>query len=601
MHQRILFQLFFIAAANYKHCDAVDSTAKVDEGVASATISTDEETCINEATCESDMDMDMEMAYQYPAHENERSKLEDEEDDEPDYTFEFDIENDERFRNMHPECEEWASEGICNSDPPFMLKECIPACLSHPAVQEFGLLEWGLFPSSSFDDDCVDRHTIRMERGSIHAEEEDGDGEGGQNCEDWAEDGLCMAANDKPFMLEQCKKSCMVCIGTDEEDEETFDMGIGQIIPQELIQQTIDTMIKTSNYMQAVMNTENEKYHSSRRACKNLDEFCAIWGGEGKCDPEDENHEWMVMNCAPVCQTCELLDTQIRCPIPDDAVDAFPPNGGELGLNAMFERIAGVRDLTQKQIDGGMDADDLRQRVEVFSRPGGDENKENEDVIDGPWVITIDNFLTDEECDFMIEAGKQLGYERSVETTTLRDGSWEENQISEARTSTNAWCDDETITLNLDNSTESCKDSQTIRNVKEKMELFTSVPPTNSEHLQLLNYDPGQFYKVHHDYIEAHAPLPSGPRILTMFLYLNDVEEGGGTRFPELAPNAKPLTVDPKKGKALLWPSVLDDDPKEMDEWTMHEALPVVKGKKYAANAWLHLRDEQNVDGLQCG
>ena len=84
-----------------------------------------------------------------------------------------------------------------------------------------------------------------------------------------------------------------------------------------------------------------------------------------------------------------------------------------------------------------------------------------------------------------------------------------------------------------------------------------------------------------------------------MFLYLNDVEEGGGTRFPELAPHAKPLTVDPKKGKALLWPSILDENPTMKDWWTIHEALPVVKGKKYAANAWLHLRDYQNVKS-QC-
>ena len=236
--------------------------------------------------------------------------------------------------------------------------------------------------------------------------------------------------------------------------------------------------------------------------------------------------------------------------------------------------------------------------MEVFSRPaGGDEDKENEDVIDGPWVITIDNFLTDEECDFLIEAGKQLGYERSVEVKTSKDGKLGEAYISEFRTSSNAWCNG--YIISSDNSTESCKDSLLVRNVKEKMELFTSVPPANSEDLQLLNYDPGQFYKVHHDYIAAHAPLQSGPRILTMFLYLNDVEEGGGTRFPELAPHAKPLTVDPKKGKALLWPSILDENPTMKDWWTIHEALPVVKGKKYAANAWLHLRDYQNVKS-QC-
>jgi prolyl 4-hydroxylase len=105
---------------------------------------------------------------------------------------------------------------------------------------------------------------------------------------------------------------------------------------------------------------------------------------------------------------------------------------------------------------------------------------------------------------------------------------------------------------------------------------------------------------------------PQGPRVLTVFMYLNDVEEGGGTHFGRLG-----LTVMPKRGKVLIWPSVLDDDPEEWDERTHHEALEVTKvrvtetlcryhliarhltialthvlqGIKYGTNAWIHLRD----------
>jgi hypothetical protein len=39
---------------------------------------------------------------------------------------------------------------------------------------------------------------------------------------------------------------------------------------------------------------------------------------------------------------------------------------------------------------------------------------------------------------------------------------------------------------------------------------------------------------THHDYIEHDIERPQGVRILTVFLYLNDVEEGGGTNFPLL-------------------------------------------------------------------
>jgi prolyl 4-hydroxylase len=81
-------------------------------------------------------------------------------------------------------------------------------------------------------------------------------------------------------------------------------------------------------------------------------------------------------------------------------------------------------------------------------------------------------------------------------------------------------------------------------------------------------------------------------RILTLYLYLNDVEEGGGTNFDELD-----ITVMPKRGRALLWPSVLDSDPDKKDGRTTHQALPVGKGSiKYGANvrmddvvSWLYV------------
>ena len=70
---------------------------------------------------------------------------------------------------------------------------------------------------------------------------------------------------------------------------------------------------------------------------------------------------------------------------------------------------------------------------------------------------------------------------------------------------------------------------------------------------------------------------------MTVFLYLNDVEAGGGTRFTDL----DGLVVEAKRGRALIWPSVLNDDPSKKDRRTHHEALPVEEGLKYGANAWV--------------
>ena len=73
--------------------------------------------------------------------------------------------------------------------------------------------------------------------------------------------------------------------------------------------------------------------------------------------------------------------------------------------------------------------------------------------------------------------------------------------------------------------------------------------------------------------------------LLTLFIYLNDVEEGGFTVFET------GISVQPKKGRAVLWPSVKDSSPHEIDVRTQHEARPVLKGQKMAANFWIHQYD----------
>jgi len=96
---------------------------------------------------------------------------------------------------------------------------------------------------------------------------------------------------------------------------------------------------------------------------------------------------------------------------------------------------------------------------------------------------------------------------------------------------------------------------------------------------QMLRYEEGEYYRSHHDLIEHQIDRQEGVRIMTVYLYLNDLDEeaGGGTQFTNLGG----LTVQPKRGRALLWPSVLDEDPHKKDVRTMHQAMPVIKGVKY--------------------
>ena len=71
-------------------------------------------------------------------------------------------------------------------------------------------------------------------------------------------------------------------------------------------------------------------------------------------------------------------------------------------------------------------------------------------------------------------------------------------------------------------------------------------------------------------------------QLLTVFMYLNDVEAGGGTHFTKLN-----VTVTPQKGRAVIWPSVLNDRPFDREDLTFHEALPVQAGIKYGKKTLL--------------
>jgi prolyl 4-hydroxylase len=143
--------------------------------------------------------------------------------------------------------------------------------------------------------------------------------------------------------------------------------------------------------------------------------------------------------------------------------------------------------------------------------------------------------------------------------------------------------------------TDACYRDPTAQQVMQRIANITGIDEMNSENLQLLRYELGQYYQTHNDYIPFQVKRPTGVRILTFYMYLSDVEEGGGTSFPKLN-----ITVVPKKGRAVLWPSVLDSNPNARDSRTDHTALPVIAGTKYGANAWIHQRDFKTPNQKGC-
>lgn len=278
-------------------------------------------------------------------------------------------------------------------------------------------------------------------------------------------------------------------------------------------------------------------------------DICEQYAADGDCE---KNPGWMIMMCAATCNACHLRDPAVRCPREKlheygmSLEPAYYPGQ----LNAMFESIV--------ERFGSI------YEVEVLSRD--------------PWVVIFDNFLTDAEAKALITNVDE--WEASTDTGATNEFGETGRVLSQGRTSSNAWCQ------------WACEDHPDVKSIVAKIENVTNIPKANYESFQILRYELGQKYMVHHDSSAEDNLLACGPRVLTFFLYLSDVEEGGETSFTELD-----LQVRPKKGRALLWPSVMDDDPTVIDMRTLHEAKAVVKGRKFAANSWIHLYD-YNIPNL---
>jgi len=268
-------------------------------------------------------------------------------------------------------------------------------------------------------------------------------------------------------------------------------------------------------------NAEGKPLDVSLNNCNDRHEQCAGFKRNDECN---KNPGWMIVNCPKSCNACHLLDPKVRCNRANLNISTLPAyQPGE--MSAMFSSI-------EERFQD-------RYGVNVLSTD--------------PYVVTFDNFMTDREVAALIKA-VEGGWERSTDTGQSNEFGETGRVLSQGRTSSNSWCRRE------------CENNPDVKRIMQKIEEVTRVPIDNYESFQVLRYELGQKYNAHHDASESQVRLSCGPRILTFFLYLSDVEEGGETGFPQLGINVKP-----KKGSALLWPSTLDSNPEQIDHRTLHE------------------------------
>lgn len=94
---------------------------------------------------------------------------------------------------------------------------------------------------------------------------------------------------------------------------------------------------------------------------------------------------------------------------------------------------------------------------------------------------------------------------------------------------------------------------------------YYNIRFTNIDDVAVNKYDLGEFYS-------AHIDEGNEGRIISLLLYLNDVEEGGETLF-----NRFDIGVKPKKGRIVVFPS---------NYVFMHSAEAPISNSKYSIAYW---------------
>lgn len=183
-----------------------------------------------------------------------------------------------------------------------------------------------------------------------------------------------------------------------------------------------------------------------------------------------------------------------------------------------------------------------------------------------PKIFTIDDFISKSDCQHFITLSKNKLKKAGVAGDS-------KSIQSLGRTNKNCW-------VKHDN------DNITLKTVKKIADLI-GFPPSHAESFQIIHYSKGQKYEYHYDGFPVDDSVKSktylkkgGQRMVTALVYLNDVEEGGGTGFCKLK-----LEVEPKMGRIVVFES-FNQGTNTMNPKSLHSGRPVIKGEKWAFNLW---------------
>lgn len=265
---------------------------------------------------------------------------------------------------------------------------------------------------------------------------------------------------------------------------------------------------------------------------------------------------WIKNNLSSGCSPHALLEVMIR-----ERVDAE-------------EAEKAISNLLRKQIDN-VDAELILNEYSYESSliPPGNQIALSDKILhiafrlSQPDIVLINNFLSDAECEALINLSST-----KLLPSTVIDVVSGGRKIHELRTS--------------DGMSFKRGENELINQLESRIAELVNLPIENGEGIQVLNYRVGAEYRPHYDYFPENETgvkkllEQGGQRFVTLVMYLNDVEEGGETIFPELK-----LSIVPKRGSILYFS--YSNTLGQLDEKTLHGGVPVITGTKWVATKWI--------------
>ncbi|KAL4223953.1 hypothetical protein ACF0H5_017412 [Mactra antiquata] len=246
-----------------------------------------------------------------------------------------------------------------------------------------------------------------------------------------------------------------------------------------------------------------------------------------------------------------------------------------------------------------------------------------------PPIFVIPSFLSNEECDYIIERAVENGLNTSHLFGADIESEFADSKIDRAdisRISEQTWLHKQHL------------DHDFYTKLQKRVAMLTGIPVyviQSSEPMQVVSYKPGGHYHAHLDSSDQDYHLPCCIqqhcgnkeetakwaeccrlcRFITIMYYLNEPEEGGETAFPladmndelfnEKFVNLKgqqwtnlsrycynaSLKISPRRGMAVMWYSHFVDEETgylgQADARSNHGGCDIIKGTKWIANTWI--------------